>query len=386
MHFNVKDVPETIFFGLVIIAVWGWYEKPVLWRAILSGALWGLALGVKANALFIPVILIASLLPWTTRRQPWGELLGRICKTWWQIPVMGIIGGIVYFVTWPYLFLHPLNNLMAYWKYIFSQGGRTGILAFSIDPLRQVITTMPEVMLVGLLVGLVLLTIRIFREQKPIYRVLLVWFIFPILRVSLPGAVNFDGIRHFLEFAPAAALICAFGMDQVVGWLARRKIAPFTVQTVVVGLVAVNFALICAGYYPYLHIYYNSLTGGLAGARATWLGGEASDYWGSSYRQGMEWLRANAGQDAQVYAMPADWIAQLSAPVFLRPDIQVHAEKDLPDFSVLDQSEKPVYLMYNLRKGPESDEIAYCQARKIPVYQIVVDDVIILQIFEFGKN
>jgi hypothetical protein len=26
MHFNVKDIPETIFFGLIILAFWGWNE------------------------------------------------------------------------------------------------------------------------------------------------------------------------------------------------------------------------------------------------------------------------------------------------------------------------------------------------------------------------
>jgi hypothetical protein len=84
--------------------------------------------------------------------------------------------------------------------------------------------------------------------------------------------------------------------------------------------------------------------------------------------------------------MPADWIAQLSAPVFLRPDIQALNEKDLPDFNVLDKSERPVYLMFNLRHGPESDEVAYCQARKTPVFQIIVDRVTILQIYKFGKE
>ncbi len=100
----------------------------------------------------------------------------------------------------------------------------------------------------------------------------------------------------------------------------------------------------------------------------------------------MQWLHQHAAQDAQVYAMPADWIVSLSAPVFLRSDIQVLPEASLPDFNVLDKSDRPVYLMFLLRQGPESDEVAYCRARKKPVYQITVDQVPILQIFEFGKN
>ncbi len=402
MHFNVKDVPETIFFGLVIFSFLAWYEKPAIWRALLTGLLWGLALGVKANAIFLPLILAGGVIPWTFRKAVWLKAFG---QRGMRIPTVlghGLLAGIaalaVYFTSWPYLYAHPLNNLKTYWHYIFTQGGRTGGPGWSIDPLRQVLTTMPEVMLLALATGLILAAIRVFRTESEnrvdtpnppdptILRVLLLWLVFPILRVSLPGAVNFDGIRHFLEFVPAAALLAGYGAAQAVRLL--QRIAPrfptIAARALPMILLVANMVQINLSFYPFLHLYYNALTGGLSGARQGWLGMEAGDYWASSYRQGMEWLSQNAPAGSVVHAMSAGWIVDISAPVFLRPDIQVMPVEHLPDFSVLDRSEKPVYLMFALRGGDLLDELAYCQKRKAPVYQIVVDNAPILQIFKFG--
>ena len=75
MHFNVKDVPEAIFFGLVILSFLTWLEKPRWWKAVLTGVLGGLALGTKANAVFIPFILGIGLVPWNFDLQSWKDLL-----------------------------------------------------------------------------------------------------------------------------------------------------------------------------------------------------------------------------------------------------------------------------------------------------------------------
>jgi hypothetical protein len=72
-----------------------------------------------------------------------------------------------------------------------------------------------------------------------------------------------------------------------------------------------------------MHLYYNQLTGGLDGARDRFLGTEASDYWASSYRQGMEWLNEHAPEGSHVAALIAPWIIEISghaAPVDIKPN------------------------------------------------------------------
>ncbi len=383
MHFNVKDVPETIFFGLVIISFITWLEKPRWWKAILTGILGGLALGVKANAIFIPVVLGIGLLPWNLKLQSWKDLFLQLKHQAVGIISMLLAAGLTYIASWPYLYADLYHNLRAYWGYIFSQGNRSGTPNFQIDPIRQVVFSMPEIMLAALLVGVILSFARI---KQPLWRILIVWLIFPILRICLPDMVNFDGIRHFLEFVPAAALLAAYGIGRATTWLSTRGVSLILSRSVIVALMVFNLLGIYLTYFPYLHTYYNQISGGLAGARNGWLGPEAGDYWNSSYRQGMTWLSQNAPQGSIVRGMTAEWIIDLTAPLFLRPDIRIMTQENIPDFNVMNQSDHPIYLIFVIRQWNHLDELAYCQKHKTPVYQIDVDGVPILQIFEFGKN
>jgi hypothetical protein len=385
MHFNVKDIPETIFFGWTLMAFWSWYEKPAWGKAILTGLLFGAALGVKANALFILPILGLAILPKSLRREEWAGFVLHLRHQFGQYLGIAATAIAFYFVSWPNLYAHPINNLLAYWKYILSQGGRDGGPNWNLEPLRQAITTTPEWMLILLGLGLVWMVLAGWRKNSALWSLLLLWFAIPILRICMPRAVNFDGIRHFIEFVPAAALIAGYGASRSVHWLARgvpaRSLA-FGTGTVLI--LAANLAWIYPGQYPYLHIYYNSLTGGLVGAQKAGLTGAVVDYWGSSYRQGMEWVRQNAPQSARVHAMSANWLLELSAPVLLRPDIQVLADP-LPDFHTLEAANAPTYLFFLYNPASQQDELAYSQAHYPLVFEIKCSSIILLQIYRAGK-
>ena len=59
---NVKDFSEMAFFSLAAISLFEAVERASIRGIVLSGLLWGLALGTKANALFLPAIFILYLL------------------------------------------------------------------------------------------------------------------------------------------------------------------------------------------------------------------------------------------------------------------------------------------------------------------------------------
>jgi hypothetical protein len=395
MHFNVKDVPEAIFFGLTIFALWSWYERPGWPGAILSGFLFGLSLGVKANAIFVAPIFALTILPKTFKTAEWSAFGRQIWRLLPQFLAMGITAGAVYLLSWPYLFANPLVNLKAYWGYILSQGGRQGGSGWNWDPLIQAVTTMPEIMLISTIIGLGVVAARAWKARTSVWMLLLVWFSFPLLRASLPGTVNFDGIRHYLEFVPAAAMIAGVGIYWLVeraanssawAFLARkmringwpRALAPALLAA---ALAAANMLSTYSLYFPYLHIYYNGLVGGLAGAQRANIAGEEVDYWGASYRGGMEWVRKNAAPDAQVYATPANWLLEISAPIFLRADTSV-IPAPLPDFKRLEADPKPTYLFFLLTESNSQDELAYCRQHYPLVYQAAVNTVPILEIYQ----
>ncbi len=388
MHFNVKDIPETIFYGLAIMSFIKWHERPSWQNALLTGLWAGCALGVKANAIFLPIILILGVIPWRLNLRSLAEAFSHYKKYFWHYGLMVTSAAVLSFLSWPYLYSDPYHHLMNYWTYIFERGTSAG-LAVYLDPIRQFLTTMPELMLVTFLIGLFWILFSLRKEENLLWKITLVWCLFPILRVSVPGGgVNFDGIRHFEEFLPAAAMISAVGIRQSVDWLAQKARLNRAAGYGVVSLLFVlNFGFIYARYFPYVHLFYNQLTGGLAGAKAAFLGNEATDYWASSYRQGVEWLDQNAPENSSVSAVLAPWILQLSEPVLFRPDLQFAWVGKIVDLAKLDQSKDPAYVMFITRFGQQNQFlIDETQKRGRLVHQIVVDQVPILEIYQLGGH
>lgn len=386
MHFNVKDVPEAIFFSLALMAYWTWYEKPEIKKAVGIGILMGCALSIKANAFYIIPILLITILPLSLRMEEIKARIEHFKRYLGHYFLMAVSSFTVFVLSWPYLYTDTFARLKSYLKFVYTQGWRSERDLWNISALREVMTSMPELMLLATVIGIVFVFHQAWKDKSPFWRLLLAWALLPILRSSVLSAINFDGIRHFLEFVPAAALIAGYGISRVVSMLAKSRTIPrMALQASMVLLLIVNMTLINIRYYPYLHIYYNSFVGGLAGARDKFLGTEATDYWAASYRQGMGWVNQNAPANSSIYALIAPWIVELSGPVLLRPDIKVASP--LPDFSVMSQSHDPYYLMFILRGGGNAqDEIDYITQHSNPVYQMVVDQVPVLEIYKFGGN
>ena len=67
--------------------------------------------------------------------------------------------------------------------------------------------------LVGLFAGRCPALLRLF---------LIVWVAVPVGRVTMPGMLNFDGIRHFIEFYPALCVLAGLGLSRIMDETARR--------------------------------------------------------------------------------------------------------------------------------------------------------------------
>ncbi len=375
MHFNPLDIPETVFFALTLLAFYYWTERPSWQRALLAGALFGGALGNKGNALFIPPLLFAGLFPWNLFPRLWTPALDHLRKCWSHYLLTLVAATDVHFITWPYLFADP-TRIQNYYRYLFTEGYLTAPSQWNLDPLIQTITTLPEIELILLPIGLVCAAWSVLKHRSRWWQLVLVWFALPILRTSLPGSANFDGIRHFEEFVPALALLAGLGGAMLVR-LAARVTGRRTLAAVgVTLLIVLNVAFIEARYFPYEHLYYNSLVGGLGGAQQQ--SSEATDYWGGSYRQGIQWLNGHVERDAQVHVAIAPWIVKLAAPLWLRTDIGLIDE---PAVGRKIESGFPVYVMFFTRAGWYNSVATYCVQNKKPVYQIKVDGATILEIY-----
>ena len=188
MHFNVKDVPETVFFGLTLLAFWAWHEAPSKRAALLAGLLFGCALGIKANAIFTLPILALTLLPKSPRPAVWRAFWQQQRPRITHYLLMAVSGLSLYLLCWPKLNATPISRLRGYWVYILSQGDRQGQPVWNLDPLRQVVTTMPEWMLLLFCLGLVWVGVNAWRKNTSIWMLLLLWALLPglLMILSLP--------------------------------------------------------------------------------------------------------------------------------------------------------------------------------------------------------
>jgi hypothetical protein len=116
-------------------------------------------------------------------------------------------------------------------------------------------------------------------------------------------------------------------------------------------------------------LYFNRLVGGLDGAARRHGFPEATDYWGSSYREGMAWLSAHVERGGAVYVPVFPHIVDLAAPLWLRPDVRVLHEDGL-DRAVA--SGQTVHVMFVTREAMY-DHVARALAPRPPVHQVVVD-------------
>lgn len=147
---------------------------------------------------------------------------------------------------------------------------------------------LPELVLLGLALGLLLVPRLLLRERDlrrtAGWALLGLAVVIPPAYAILKGSTLYGGIRHFLFLMPPLAVFAAGGLVTV----SRLVIARSRAGGVVV------CAVLCLGWsfslatvvrlHPLQYVYYNQLAGGLQGAE----GNFELDYYGAGYKPAME--------------------------------------------------------------------------------------------------
>ena len=182
-HFNTeKDIPETVYWSLLLFAVWkGVVEKKRKWL-IAAGVFFGLALGTKFNALFSVFVI----LPWLLFI--WGKKYG-FRRKWiiWVVKwgTLAVLVGIgLFFVGWPYLWLDPIGRVgtvFSFYKNIGTTSGYDprflGPMGTNTYPIMWIIYTTPPVTLALFGVGLFALGKKIFVRKDSNSVLFLCWLL-----------------------------------------------------------------------------------------------------------------------------------------------------------------------------------------------------------------
>jgi hypothetical protein len=397
---NIKDFAEMVLFSLAVLQLWSALERGSARGVVAAGALWGLALGTKANALFLPAIPVLGLIlgglpgAWRGRRRT--LVLASVAAV--------ALGLAVVLAAWPYLWSDPLAHSAKVLRNIATQNIQLGATLTS-PALQAILLTTPIPFLLLFLVGLVPMVGRAFRRDSAAI-LLLSWIAVVVLRLHLPGAVNFDGVRHFLEIFPPMAVIAGVGLAWAAALVARRFRAspspdrttgarPGPVAVAAVALAAATPLLLSAWSvlrsHPLESAYWNALAGGLPGARARGLP-QAGDYWGASYRIGMRWLNEHAPRGALLAVPIVEHAVRLTAPQRLRPDIQLlpltnpYVPQVDPDQMALLAEiarQRPVYVMFVWREDWMNLLTDDCRRRLAPDAEWRLEGAPVLSIYRY---
>lgn len=378
LHFNTeKDVPETVFITLTLFSIWQGFRARKAGWILLAGLCSGLALGTKFNILFAPVILAPWFLFLIFQKQ-----LGWVFShKRFLLAIIGapLIAVIIFIASWPYLWADPLSRVstvFSFYKTIGLTGNLdarfTTFLNINTYPLQWIVFTTPVPLLVGFAVGIFVALKRLKYDRDGFYLLVLLSLVVPIARVSWPGATIYGGVRQIMEYIPPFAILVGIGVDGVLKAVPKKLVF---IAHVVIGVGCLTVLQSLYRIHPNENVYFNSLIGGLSGAKV-----KNIPFWGNSfgaaYREGVFWLNKNASLNAKV-AYARELLPNFPK-VWLRSDLSLHNSFRS---GALKEGEYIIALTY---EGTEKTSYfdRYLEAIVEPVYQVKVDDVAILKIWQ----
>ncbi|HEX9872699.1 MAG TPA: glycosyltransferase family 39 protein, partial [Candidatus Tectomicrobia bacterium] len=374
-HNNSEDIAHLVFYALTILAfLHGMITRKARWL-FASGACWGLALGSKINAMSVPAVIAPALLPvlWDRSQRP-----RQIVRA---LAVYPAVAFAVLFLAWPYLWESPIDRLARVWSFVV-WWGYAGPLTWQGAPALNVLITTPLPTLALALVGIATSG----RTGRPLGRpatlTLLAWLVVPIVRSSLPGVLNYDVIRRFMEFAPALAIFAGIGGAWIIDRTAcsASRVLQRTSWAIMLAVTAALLSPLISvwRYFPYENTYYNPLVGGLGGAQSLKLQ-DSTDYHLASFQEGVEWINAHAEPRSFLIVQHAPHLIQFYP---LRKDIVPKKHLWMDD---LTSNQRTVYLMYATRQ-PYDYNICLAEAFLEPQYEVRRGGGVLLRIYKLGAD
>lgn len=294
-HFNPKDTPLMIFMLITFCFLYYAVTTHQMTYWFLGGLCWGLSLSTKLDAFFMVPIFLFSYGPYAVVNKERVNISARIMG-----PILFLaIAMIEMYLLWPLLWKDPLHvvRAMHYFSLHFIS---VPVLYFGnfIDstempwhylPVYLFMVT-PGFTLIFAAAGMYIAGKNI-KEFK--YSLLIAWFILPIIARIISGANQYNGIRHIFLVIPALALLAGVGFDKMVCHRWNKY-----VRIILVVIISFSLCREVILYHPFQGTYFNETVRILIPKNLQ--DHFHTDYWGTSYRQGIEWLVDNAKKGSSV--------------------------------------------------------------------------------------
>ncbi len=161
------------------------------------------------------------------------------------------------------------------------------------------------------------------------------WLAVPLAAVIILHSVEYDAWRQMFFIYPAMLLIAVFGLKSIYGLLSPHFKNQFTLSVVTVGFVFVGLlepVLFSLRYHPFENVFFNVLAGSPTTLRQNF----DMDYWGLSYKQGLDYILSHDPSD-KIYIADSD-LPQAEYILYMLPADQasrlVYAPFDKSDYFI----------------------------------------------------
>ncbi len=302
---NPKDMPFAVFYFLALAGIYYFNRKPdssPLLKSLVLGFLFGLAQCSRIMGFTLyAVYLIFDFHVFYHRDKPgWKKWRSHLLETFGVLLTVLIVSNFLMMATWPYLGANYFRHLLEafsvsrnfFWnnKVLFlGHEILSTQLPWYYVPLWLLVTT-PLFILFFL--GGVFFFMRNKKENPlvilPGCALLLNLALFMLVRPVL-----YDGVRHFLFLLPVLAVLAAASALEFFQKSHSSRFGKIVLAFSLLNFLAISSHLVRL--HPYEYVYFNELTGGLRGSA----GHFDNDYWGASFKEGVEWLKQNTLQDSR---------------------------------------------------------------------------------------
>jgi hypothetical protein len=368
--YNSKDLPFLSFCIIAAYTMVRYLEKPTYGRAAWHAFACALAIDTRIMGILLPALTGGMLLLLVLRDK-------KPAAFYRTVLLYFILLAVFIIALWPYLWADPVNRFAAIFENMrhFRWGGTTLYFGEFIPASQLPWHYISVWMLITTPVGYTLfflagLATLLFRLKKPREADLLL-YIYPafllaaLAAVAVLNTVLYDGWRHMFFVYFAFLMISLVGMRAV--WHHARLLPRYR-QLLVILVLGGNLlgtAWFMVGSHPHQNVYFSLLSGKTAEKNFE------RDYWGLSYRQGLEFLLQHDTSAVIRYWSPAPGTpAHDNSYLFPEKDrkrLHYVPEKD---------SSQAAYFLTGYRWHPQP----YPYANE--VYTIRVDGMKILSVFK----
>jgi hypothetical protein len=296
--FNTKDIPFMVLFIFCLYSLVRAFDARSKRWFILHGALCGLLTGIRVIGIMLVVFTLLFLVLdyWHDRKLQ--ELLVL------SIPFLFVFAATL-FASWPFLWHDPIGRFIVAFRSLSNYLWSRKVLyfgefhrAYEVPwhyPFVWIAITTPIAYMVAFLMGTAWTIRDTLRSHKASITELpsrnnllfLMCFGFPLISVVILNSTLYDGWRHLFFIYPCFLLLATDGIRRIVGGLEKRSPTYVWVCAIPLIVSLASTLVFMNRNHPHQNVYFNILLPRKNEyLRKNW----ELDYWGVSYRQGLEYI------------------------------------------------------------------------------------------------